>query len=70
MPACKYKIFYPWYENLWWEKLIMPFLLPDSINGLLDLVFDESEKSNVDSAKDEIKSMSVKIINDMGDQNS
>ncbi|QKF64802.1 DUF4230 domain-containing protein [Campylobacter corcagiensis] len=70
MPACKYK-FSIRDMKIYDEKnsKFMPFLLPDSINGLFGPSFDESEKNQlIDSAKDEIKSMSVKIINDMGDQ--
>lgn len=70
MPPCKYK-FSIRDMKIYDEKnsKFMPFLLPDSINGLFGPSFDESEKNQlIDDAKDEIKSMSVKIINEMGDQ--
>lgn len=70
MPPCKYK-FSIRDMKIYDEKnsKFMPFLLPDSINGLFGPSFDESEKNQlIDDAKDEIRSMSVKIINEMGDQ--
>ncbi|NLY03334.1 MAG: DUF4230 domain-containing protein [Campylobacter sp.] len=70
MPPCKYK-FSIKDMKIYDEKnaKFMPFLLPDSINSLFGPSFDESEKNQlIDDAKDEIKTMSVKLINDMGGQ--
>ena len=46
---------------------LLPFLLPDSLNGLFGASFDESDKNRlIDDAKDEVKQLSLKIINDLG----
>lgn len=70
MPPCDYKFSIKdmkIYDEQ--NSKFMPFLLPDSLNSLFGPSFDESEKNRlIDEAKDEIKSMSVKIINDLGDR--
>lgn len=68
MPPCKYK-FSITDMKIYDEKnsKFMPFLLPDSLNSLFGPSFDESEKNKlIGEAKDEIKNMSVQIINDLG----
>ena len=68
MPPCKYK--YSIKDmKIYDEKnaKLLPFLLPDSLNGLLGASFDESDKNLlIDDAKDEVKQLSLKIINDLG----
>ena len=70
MPQCKYK-FSIKDMKIYDEKnsKFMPFLLPDSLNSLFGPSFSESEKNMlITEAKDEIKNMSIKIINDLGDR--
>ena len=68
MPPCKYK--YSIKDmKIYDEKnaKLLPFLLPDSLNGLFGASFDESDKNRlIDDAKDEVKQLSLKIINDLG----
>ena len=68
MPPCKYK--YSIKDmKIYDEKnaKLLPFLLPDSLNGLFGASFDESDKNHlIDDAKDEVKQLSLKIINDLG----
>ena len=68
MAPCKYK--YSIKDmKIYDEKnaKLLPFLLPDSLNGLFGASFDESDKNHlIDDAKDEVKQLSLKIINDLG----
>lgn len=67
MPPCKYN--YSIKDmKIYDEKnaKFLPFLLPDSLNGLFGSGFDERDKNRlIDEAKVEVKNMSVKIINDL-----
>ncbi|PSM52642.1 DUF4230 domain-containing protein [Campylobacter blaseri] len=67
MPPCKYN-----YNikdmKIYDEKnaKFLPFLLPDSLNGIFGSRFDEADKNRIiDEAKEEVKNMSIKIINDL-----
>ncbi|CZE48209.1 DUF4230 domain-containing protein [Campylobacter geochelonis] len=70
MPPCQYK--YSIKDmKIYDEKdaRFLPFLLPDSLSGFFGVSFSESDKNKlIDEAKDEVKSMSIKIINDLGDK--
>lgn len=67
MPPCKYK--YSITDmKIYDEKnsKFLPFLLPDSINGLLGVSFSEEDKNKlIDEAKNEVKSISMSIIKDL-----
>ncbi|ASM37090.1 DUF4230 domain-containing protein [Campylobacter sputorum] len=67
MPPCKYK--YSITDmKIYDEKnsKFLPFLLPDSINGLLGVSFSEEDKNKlIDEAKNEVKSISLSMIKDL-----
>ena len=68
MPPCKYK--YSIKDmKIYDEKnaKLLPFLLPDSLNGIFGASFDENDKNRlIDEAKQEVKNLSSKIIDDLG----
>ncbi|MDA3046935.1 DUF4230 domain-containing protein [Campylobacter sp. VBCF_06 NA8] len=68
MPPCKYK--YSIKDMKIYDEQnskLLPFLLPDSLNGIFGSSFDESDKNRlIDDAKNEVKALSLKIINDLG----
>lgn len=67
MPPCKYK--YSIKDmKIYDEKnaKLLPFLLPDMLNGFFGSSFSESDKNRlIDEAKDEVKSLSSKLINEL-----
>jgi len=67
MPQCKYK--YSIKDmKIYDEKSakFMPFLLPDSLNGIFGPNFSEKDKNRlIDEAKAEVKELSLKIIGDL-----
>ncbi|MSN97055.1 DUF4230 domain-containing protein [Campylobacter sp. FMV-PI01] len=70
MPPCKYE-FSIKDMKIYDEKnsKFLPFLLPDSLSGLFGPGFSESDKNAlINEAKDEVKNMSVKIIDDLEKQ--
>lgn len=67
MPPCKYK--YSITDmKIYDEKnsKFLPFLLPDSINGLLGVSFSEDDKNKlIDEAKNEVKALSLSMIKNL-----
>ncbi len=67
MPPCSYK--YSIKDMKIYDgknAKFLPFLLPDSLNGIFGASFSENDKNKlIDEAKDEIKGLSVKLINDL-----
>lgn len=67
MPTCGYKYFIKdmkIYDEQ--NSKFLPFFLPDSINKIFGVSFSEEDKNRlIDEAKDEVKTMSLKIINEL-----
>lgn len=67
MPPCTYKHCIT-DMKIYDEKnsKFLPFLLPDSINGLLGVSFSEEDKNSlIDEAKSEVKALSADLIKDL-----